>query len=226
MANLKKKIVIWGVGGHALVVADAVRAGEQYEIAGFLVDPHHARGTRHAFPSQILGGREELPGVLAAGIDLAVVAIGHCRRRLEVASLLRRHAFSLATVIHPRAILASSIDIEAGTVVAAGAIVNPGVMIGENAIINTGAIVDHECRLEAGVHISPGARLAGNVRIGQATWIGIGATVIDGVSIGSNTIVGAGAVVLSDVPDGVMVYGVPARIIKSHQADTRYINEH
>jgi acetyltransferase-like isoleucine patch superfamily enzyme len=34
------------------------------------------------------------------------------------------------------------------------------------------------------------------------------------VSIGSNVIVGAGSVVTKDVPDNVMVVGIPAKIVK------------
>jgi UDP-N-acetylbacillosamine N-acetyltransferase len=215
MGTVKNKILIWGAGGHALVVADVIRAGDQYEVGGFLIEPQYRRDTRPALAAQVLGGAEQMAAVLASGIHLAVVAVGDCERRLELASLLERHGFSLVTAVHPRAILSPGIDIGRGTVIAAGAIINAGVKVDPNVIINTGAIIDHECRIGAGAHISPGARLAGNVIIGRATWIGIGATVIGGLSIGEKTIVGAGAVVVGDLPGGVVAYGVPARIIET-----------
>lgn len=52
-----------------------------------------------------------------------------------------------------------------------------------------------------------------NVVIGHGSWIGEGACII-GSSIGRNTVVGANSVVVSDMPDNVVVGGVPARIIK------------
>jgi len=44
--------------------------------------------------------------------------------------------------------------------------------------------------------------------------IGSGATILCGVSIGERAIVGAGSVVTKDVPDGVIVAGNPARLLR------------
>lgn len=44
--------------------------------------------------------------------------------------------------------------------------------------------------------------------------IGANATLLPGVVVGRNALVGAGAVVVHDVPDGVVVVGSPARVIK------------
>ena len=57
--------------------------------------------------------------------------------------------------------------------------------------------------------------LTGNV------WIGANATVLPGVTIGDGAIVAAGAVVAKDVLPGVIVGGVPAKILKKVEADSR-----
>jgi len=44
--------------------------------------------------------------------------------------------------------------------------------------------------------------------------IGANATILPGVTVGCNALVGAAAVVVKDVPDGKVVVGNPARIIK------------
>ncbi|WP_255607577.1 sugar O-acetyltransferase [Pedobacter polysacchareus] len=53
------------------------------------------------------------------------------------------------------------------------------------------------------------------ILIKRNAWIGAGATILPGVTIGENSVVAAGAVVSKDVPDHVVVAGIPAKIIKS-----------
>ena len=50
--------------------------------------------------------------------------------------------------------------------------------------------------------------------IGKRVWIGANATITPGVTIGDGAIVAAGAVVTRDVPAGMVVGGVPARILR------------
>ena len=57
------------------------------------------------------------------------------------------------------------------------------------------------------------------VKIGNDVWIGGNATILPGVTIGNNVIVAAGAVVTHDVPDNVIVGGVPAKVIREIEND-------
>lgn len=52
------------------------------------------------------------------------------------------------------------------------------------------------------------------IRICKNAWIGAGASILPGVTVGKNAVVAAGAVVTEDVPDDVIVAGVPASVIK------------
>lgn len=53
------------------------------------------------------------------------------------------------------------------------------------------------------------------VHIGDNCWIGAGAIILPGVTIGNGCVVAAGALVNQDVPDNVMVAGIPA-VVKKH----------
>jgi acetyltransferase EpsM len=213
---VREKLIIWGASGHALVVADAARASGDYEIAGFIDDVHPERSGVEFCGATILGGREQLDLLPAQGVNKLIMGIGDCRARLELSEFARGKGFQLVTVIHPRACVAMDASVGRGTVILAGAVVNSATRIGENVIVNTSASVDHECSIEDGVHIGPGVHLGGRVSIGRRTWVGIGATVIDRASIGADVVIGAGAVVVSDnIPDGVLAYGIPARVVKN-----------
>ncbi len=52
------------------------------------------------------------------------------------------------------------------------------------------------------------------VHIGNDVWIAANAFIGPGVTIGDGSVIGAGSVVLSDIPPGVLAYGVPARVIR------------
>jgi acetyltransferase EpsM len=81
-------------------------------------------------------------------------------------------------------------------------------------IVNTGAIVEHDCVLEDGSSLGPGACMAGRVQIGRGAFISTGVTLAPRVRVGAGTVVGAGSVVVADLPDGVLAYGVPARVVR------------
>ena len=208
------KIVIVGAGGHARVVADVIRLSRYFEIVGF-IDTQNA--DRHGSPfedSHVLGGHEKLAMLFDSGVLHAAIAIGNNEVREKLARELAAAGWQLPALVHPRAIVASSVTVGAGTVIFAGAVVNPATRIGANVILNTGCTVDHDCVIGDGAHIAPGVNLAGHVTIGAGSLVGVGAAVKPGITIGSNVVVGVGAAVVNDVPDGATVIGVPARVVK------------
>jgi len=205
-------LAIWGASGHAMVVADIVRLQGVYRIVGFLDDISPDRRGTEFCGAPVLGGREQLKLLLDRGVKHILLGFGDCRMRLELMGLLQARGFSLPMAIHPRSVVAKDAAIGPGTVIAAGAVVNPGSRIGSSVIINTCAGVDHDCIISDAAHIGPGVHLGGSVVVGQAAQVGIGATVVDRVHIGAGSVVGAGAVVVTDIPDGVVAYGVPAEV--------------
>ena len=211
--HVKQGLVIWGASGHALVVAEIIRLVNTYQIIGMIDDKPELAGSEFA-GYEVLGGRESLDSLWERQVRTMIVGFGNCHGRLQVARFLRERGFLLATAVHPRATVAADVSIGAGSVIVAGSVINPRAAIGENVIINTGSSVDHECIIGDGVHIAPGAHLAACVTVERGSWVGIGSVVKEGVHIGSDVIIGAGSVVLHDIPDGVLAYGVPARVVR------------
>ena len=52
------------------------------------------------------------------------------------------------------------------------------------------------------------------ITIGDDVWIGGGTIICPGVSIGARSVIGAGSVVTKDVPDGVLAFGNPCRVVR------------
>lgn len=206
-------VIVWGTASHARVVSDILRLSGRYTIIGYL-DDFAVNGEGQGC-TPILGGREQLDMQLARGVKHIIIAVGDGAARLQLAELAQSKGFTLATAIHPRAVVADDAVIGAGSVIIAGAIINPGARLGENVIINTLASVEHECVIEAGAHVSAGVHLGGKTTIGRTAWICIGATVVDRITIGAGSIIGAGSVVMGDIPPGVVAYGAPARVKRS-----------
>ena len=71
--------------------------------------------------------------------------------------------------------------------------------------------------LSEGHPISPEQRhslVPKHIHIKKNAWIGANATILHGLTIGQNAVVAAGSVVTKDVPDNVVVGGIPAQILK------------
>jgi len=139
-----------------------------------------------------------------------IISIGNNKTRKKIVEQLN---VQYTKIIHPSAIIDSTVEIGEGSVVMPGAVINVDTKIGKHCIVNTSASIDHECVLEDFVHISPNATLSGNVSVGEGTHIGSGAVVIPNIKIGKWATIGAGAVIIKDVPDGVTVVGNPGRIL-------------
>lgn len=119
-------------------------------------------------------------------------------------------------LIHSKAYLGSGVKVGEGVIIGPYAVIAPNVKIGNFCIINRGLNIGHDTELGDYCTIAPGASIAGMVRIGRKTTVGIGATIIDGITVGTNSFVGAGAVVVKDVPDNVVVAGVPAKVLRTN----------
>ena len=89
------------------------------------------------------------------------------------------------------------------------------IAVGEDTNIQDGAILHEETVVGRGCTIGHGAIVHG-CTVGDNTLIGMGAIVLNGAKIGSDCIVGAGALVTGkmDAPDGSMILGSPAKVVR------------
>ena len=206
---MMNKLLIIGASGHGKVAADIALKMNLWKQVGFLDDNEFLVSSMGI---EVVGGSFDAFDLLEE-YDI-FVAIGNNQTREALQETLLIKGASIATLIHPAAVIGDEVEIGFGSIIMAGAVVNCCTKIGRGCIINTGATVDHDNLLEEYVHVSPGAHLAGAVQVGKGSWLGIGSTVSNNVTITSHCRVGAGAVVVKDITESGTYIGVPARRVK------------
>lgn len=203
-------IIVIGSSGHARVVIELLQAmGDQVDLCVGNPD-----SVSTCMGLTVLKGDQHLRRLRDEGYSRAFVAVGSNTIRRRLADLAITLGFRLVNAISPQAIISASAKLGEGVAVMAGAVINAEAVIEDLAIINTGATVDHNCRIGRAVHIAPQCGLAGNVTVGAGSLLGIGCKVIPEIRIGSEVTIGAGGVVVSEIPDGALAMGVPARVVK------------
>lgn len=190
---------LYGASGHAKVIIDILETSG-VRVDG-LIDDNPNINQLQGYPVQHT----------FTGESPFIISIGNNKIRKQVVERLQT---SYGKAIHSSAILSPTAKIGDGTVVMQGAIIQADAKIGKHCIINTGASVDHECVIGDYVHVSPHATLCGNVHVEEGSWIGAGTTVIPNLSIGKWCVIGAGSVITEDIPDHVLAFGNPCRIIR------------
>lgn len=213
-----KKIVLVGAGGHALSVIDSIQSNEEYEIIG-ITELDYVAGKK-VLGYEILGNDAILKSVFDSGVKYAFItvgSIGNTALREKLYFMLKSIGFILPAIIDKSSNIGSGIWLGAGIYAGKNTVVNAKSTIKDMAIINTGAIIEHGCCINEFTHIGPGAVLCGDVKIGARTHVGANATVIQGVTIGDNSIIGAGSIVVHDMPDKVIAYGNPCKVVRNNE---------
>lgn len=212
MAGEPRVLYIFGAGGQGREtrwLAEAALPGVTLE--------HVVDDLRYAAEGAVNGvGVRALADIVAADDARFVVAVGDTALRRRAADALLSRGLEPIALVHPDALVVPTVRIAAGSLVCAGSILSDRVTVGRFCILNIGSTLSHDVHLGDLVTVSPGVHIAGHVEVADEVTIGVGASIINGspgapLRIGRGAVVAAGATVVSDIPDGAVVGGVPAR---------------
>lgn len=217
-----KKMILIGAGGHCKVVIDAILSGNEFEIAG-IIDAHKKKGDIVS-GVRVIGKDRDLPAYYKKGVSYCMISIGSVgdpRLRVKIAGLAKEIGFVFPNIVHPRAIIASSLRLGVGNFVAPGVVVNSDVILGDFCILNTASVIDHDCVIGDYSHIAPSVTLGGSVYVGARSHVGSGSTVIQGIRIGKDVMIGSGSVVIDDVDDNAVAFGVPCKMMRFNKGNRK-----
>ena len=145
-----------------------------------------------------------------------VLGVYQPQHKINIIKLLKPNKDRFINVIH------SGLDISKMSSLGNGVLINSKVSIaahthiGDFVSINRNVSVGHHTIIGDYCSINPGCNIAGNVTIGEGTTIGMGTNILHQVKIGNNSIIGAGSVVTKDIPDNVIAYGSPCKVIREN----------
>lgn len=196
-----KYVLVYGAGGHGLVVAQAALA------SGATVE-YVFDDAPQKWGSQLLRvpvGQYDLNRYPAIPL---VLALGDNAQRRVVASQV---AHPFGTVCAASAEVAGLAQVGEGSQVLSRAVIGVEAQVGRHTIVNTGVIVEHHVVVADFVHLAPGAVLCGGCHVGEGTVVGPGVVIVKGKRVGKGCLLAAGTVVTEDVPDGMRVQGIPGR---------------
>lgn len=214
----KEKIVIIGAGQHARVVLYNVEEQNKYEVIGFL-DSDDNRIGKVFEGKEILGNyqKENLKEFSKKiGTNKFFIGFGNMKYRKKVFDYFINNGWEAVNIIHPNAVVSKNTRLGKGILIECGCLVTPNPVIGDNVVVNTGSQVNHDNIIENNVYIASGVILSGGIKIGENTLLDDGVIVTLGCSVGKNSLIGAGAVVTKNIPDEVVAYGSPCKVIREN----------
>lgn len=206
-------LVVYGAGLGARQILEVTRLVESVRVIGLVDDDPKLAGIEiGGLP--MLGGFSTLADLVARrAVDGVVLSFHSDVRRKVHRRIASELALRVLPLVDPRAIVGLDVRVDDGALVEAGAVVGPSTVVGEGTIVDIGVTVAHDCHLGPFSHLSPGCTLSGIVSLTENVLVGAGAVINSTVTVGRNVIIAPGAAVMHDIPDDVVVSGIPARVI-------------
>lgn len=151
--------------------------------------------------------------------SLIIASIGKSRKKIYdfFNEKINYNYNRFENLIHPSSVIGSETVHGHGFHLSPLSVIAPYCKIGNFVVINRNSSIGHHCVLQDFSTINPGVNIAGLCEIGENAIIGAGTTILDKVSIGSNTVIGAGSVVTKTIPENVIAYGNPCKVIRENR---------
>jgi sugar O-acyltransferase (sialic acid O-acetyltransferase NeuD family) len=208
--DMSKAIVFLGAGGLAQSLLDQF----EYEL------PRRFRG--FYVSSEFMDNRNTIDGFIVSD-DLRsfdecefISVVGDPRLTEKLVNAAMQSGLRPAkALVHRLALVSRKAHIGEGSVICAYATVGPDVRIGKHVFVQQFSNVAHGSTIGDCSHVSCHVQVSGDAVVGERCLLGTSTSIRQKIKIGRDVISGMNAAIAKDVPDGVTVVGVPARIVET-----------
>lgn len=152
--------VVYGGGGHARVVGDAIKLNNE-ELVSYFDDNNKDLLLINGVPVSSYHESVEQQSKL-------IIGIGNNEIRRNISKYIV-HEFGV--VVHPKATIADDVLIGEGSVILAGAVIQSGAIIGKHVVINANVTVDHDAVIGDFCSVYPNSYIGGGAKVGKGVTI-------------------------------------------------------
>jgi sugar O-acyltransferase (sialic acid O-acetyltransferase NeuD family) len=215
---MSQPVILLGHAGNYTDIVDLIEdlrdAGDaRYAIQGFLDNREEMQGRSfHGYP--VLGRHADAGRFPDA---LFSTWIGGTRTYLDrprVVADLGLPPERFATLVHPTSYVSRRARLGHGVIVYQNCTLSNNVVLGDHVLVLPNTVLSHDDEIGDYTIITGGVAISGSVKVGRSCYIGTNCAIHQSVTVGEGSLVGMGSVVRHDVPQGSVVVGNPARILR------------
>lgn len=214
--NKEKKLVVYGIGETAEMIADYFIQDSIYDVVAFTVDREFL-------------DRDSLLGLPIVPIDevvqkyppsthemFAAASFGKLNRAREgMYKKAKSMGYNCASYVNSHAFVWHNVEIGENVFIFEENVVQYKVKIGNNVILWSGNHIGHQTSIEDNCFISSHVVISGFCTIGANSFVGVNSSFNDGIKFGKDSVTGNGTIIVRDTEPGSIFVGNPAKRIKS-----------
>lgn len=212
----KKKLIIYGIGETAEIVADYFINDSDYEVVAFVVDEEYK--TIKALLGKPVVNFEEVSKIYSPE-NHEMFAAASFGKLNTIRQLMyekgKKLGYRFASYVNSKAFVWHNVEIGENSFVFEENVLQYKVKIGNNVILWSGNHIGHQSVIEDNCFISSHVVISGFCNIGRNSFIGVNTSFNDEINFGKYGITGNGTIIVKNTEEGSIYVGNPAKKIKS-----------
>jgi sugar O-acyltransferase (sialic acid O-acetyltransferase NeuD family) len=211
-----KKLVVYGIGETAEMIADYFIHDSIYEVVAFTVDREYLNA-ESLLGLPIVPFDEVITRYPPVSHEMfAAASFGKLNRvRTSMYQKAKAAGYTCASYVNSHAFVWHNVEMGENVFVFEENVIQYKVKIGNNVILWSGNHIGHQTVIEDNCFISSHVVISGFCTIGTNSFLGVNTSFNDGVKFGKDSVTGNGTIIVRDTEPGSIFVGNPAKRIKS-----------